>query len=151
MIRVGGSGVSHSIRRTSSEVAGRAECSYKFSAKLGGEASPPSAELRLCRQPPRNTANGPSKINLKIQVQKTYTKSAQSRPKWSPKGIKNQQKTKKNYVKTHVGKQHEKMLKISDFTQAKTWFGYGIYRSNSMLALQTEGAKIVSKSDAKTP
>ena len=39
------------IRRTSSEVAGRARQRAQNLAWLGGEASPPSAEPRLCRRP----------------------------------------------------------------------------------------------------
>ena len=64
------------IRRTSSEVAGRAKLLLKFLAWLGGEASPPSAEPRLCRKP----------FHLPQPGGTSRSRWTNSRSRWTQKG-----------------------------------------------------------------
>ena len=78
-----------SIRRTSSEVAGRAEQRAQNLAWLGGEASPPSAEPRLCRRPPLplppSTAPFRHFVAPKFNATFFAPKNHQKAPTWIPK------------------------------------------------------------------
>ena len=77
------------IRRTSSEVAGRARQRAQNLAWLGGEASPPSAEPRLCRRPPLplppSTAPFRHFVAPKFNATFFAPKNHQKAPTWIPK------------------------------------------------------------------
>ena len=93
------------------------------SAWLGGEASPPSAGLHLCRRPTRNTDDRGSKIQCKIQCSKKSQNCAQTAPKGNPKWSQNRfkidpestQNRLKMALKTQAHKQLEKRGGNLDF------------------------------------
>ena len=74
-----------SIRRTSSEVAGRARQRAQNLAWLGGEASPPSAEPRLCRRPSSLYRSFSSLCGSKIQCNIFCTQKSPKGPHMDPK------------------------------------------------------------------